>query len=182
VNSKALMHLVGIDPTKRDEVKEFARKLSADEVPIPDDWNYLVVSSNKRCEWFHVKDFINRQLHGMKFERVSLLFGDNPPPGDKFMFSDIKGTGDGKEKSWGFDFRERVVAQIGGNNFFVIRVNPEHVKSNRVHLVSAFPVPRRAVEDAIPDRFIDSSVDIVERVIFGNLKYSLIRRRKGGLV
>jgi hypothetical protein len=174
------MHLVGIDPTKRDEVKEFARKLSADEVPIPDDWNYLVVSSNKRCEWFHVKDFINRQLHGMNFERVSRLFEVNPPPGDELMFSDVLGTGDGKEKSWGFDLRDRVLARIGGDSFFVIRVDFEHVKSNRVHLISAFPVSRKVVEEAIHDHFIDSSVSVIERVIMGNLKEAVLKRR--GLV
>jgi hypothetical protein len=172
---------VGLDHTKKSDLKEFARKINADEVHIPEDWNYLVVSSNGKCEWFYVKGFINQQLHEISFERVSLLFGDNPPRGDEVVFSDVMGTGDGKEKSWGFDFRDRVVAKIGGDRFFVIRVDSKYVKSNRVHLISAFPVSKKVVEDAIHDHFIDSSISVFERIELGSLREALLKRR-GGLV
>jgi hypothetical protein len=173
-----MMRWVGLSPSNRSHLKEFARKISADEIPVPDDWNRLVVSSNGRCEWFFVKDFINRQIHGMSFERISLLFGADPPAGDGVMFTDVKSTGDGGERSWGFDFRERVVARVGGNHYFVIRVDSEYVKSGRIHLISAFPVSRKVVMDAVRDHAVDSSVSLMERVIVGSLREALIKRGK----
>jgi hypothetical protein len=107
------------------------------------------------------------------------LFGDSPPSGDKVMFSDVIGTGDGKEKSWGFDVRDRLVAKIDGDRFFVIRVDSQHVKSNRVHLISAYPVSRKVVETAIRAHFIDSSVSVFERIEIESLREALIRRRRG---
>jgi uncharacterized DUF497 family protein len=144
---------------------------------VPEDWGWLVVSQNRKCEWFYVKEFINRQLHGMSFERVSLLFGESPPPGDELLFADPEGTGDGVERPWGYDFRDRVVAKIGGNHYFIIMVDFDHVKSGRIHLVSAYSVSRKVVEDAIQDHAINSSVSIMERIMIGYFKESVSRRK-----
>jgi hypothetical protein len=172
-----MMRWLGLDPARSSDLKEFARKIRANETHVPDDWNKLVVSSNGKCEWFHAKDFINRQLHGMSFERVSLLFGDTLPSGDEVLFADPEGTGDGVERPWGYDFRGRVVAKIGGNHYFIIRVDFDHVKSGRIHLVSAYAVSRKVVEDAIQDHAVNSSVNILERIMVGYFRETMFRRK-----
>jgi hypothetical protein len=156
-------------------MREFARKIMADVVPIPDGWNMRVVSQNGSCEWSYVKDFINKQIHGMSFERVSLLFGDDVPPGDEIMFSAVLGKWYGKEKrALGSDLWGRVVIRVGGSHFFVVRVNPEYV--DRVRLLSAFPVSRKVVEGVTGDHSI-SKWSVIDRIIIDSMVESASRRR-----
>jgi hypothetical protein len=165
-----MMRWLGVDPSKRSDLKDFAYKLQAGDTHVPDGWGKLVVSENGKCEWFYVKDFINKQIHGMSFERVSLLFGDTAHPGDEILFADPEGTGDGVEKPWGYDFRDRVVAKIDGNHYFIIRVDRGYVKSGKVHLVSAYAVSQRVVEAAIQEHSLNSSVNLMERIMVGYFK------------
>jgi hypothetical protein len=179
MKSLKMMQWLGLDPANKQDLKEFAVKIQADETHVPDDWVHIVISKNNKCEWFFVKDFINTQIHGISFERVSLLFGDESDLGDEILFADPEGTGSGVEYPWGVDLRDRLVAKIGGDHYFIIRVDYDHVKSGRIHLISAYSVSKKVVEAAIQEHSINSSVNILERILIGHLKEHSDRRMTG---
>jgi hypothetical protein len=171
-----MMRWLGLDSTNRRDVKEFAHKLQAGDTHLPDDWDRLEVSSNGLCVWIYAKDFINQQLHGLSFERVSMVFCSNHPPGDEVLFSDLEEDGGEEDFSWSTYFRARAVIKIGGDHFFI--VHAELVESGCIHLSSAYSVEQGVVEDAIQDHAVDSSVNILERVMLGYLKEYSTRRAK----
>jgi hypothetical protein len=171
-----MMRWLGLDPSKRSDLKDFAYKLQAGDTHVPDGWDRLVVSANEKCEWFYFKDFINRQIHGMSFEKVSLLFGDTIRHGDGMLFVDPEGTGDGVERPWGCDCKDLVVVEIGYKRRFIVRVY-HVVESERVHLVSAYAVSQRVVENAVQEHSLNSSVNLMERILAGYFKERQDRRR-----
>jgi hypothetical protein len=174
------MRWLGLDSSNRKDrrdLKEFARKLQAGDTHLPDGWDRLEVSSNGLCVWVYAKDFINQQLHGLSFERVSMAFGKNHPPGDEVLFSDFEtGAVEEEDFSGAIGFKARAVIKIGGDHFFI--VHAELVESGRIHLSSAYSVKQGVVEDAIQDHVVDSSVNILERVMLGYLKEYSTRQAK----
>jgi hypothetical protein len=89
------------------------------------------------------------------------------------------GAGLGGESAWGLDVRDYVAAKIGRKGCGIIQVSPDNTSSGRVRLISARPVSHKAAMDAIKDRQLNSSVNVIDRILLDALLRSHRRRIQG---
>jgi hypothetical protein len=152
----------GLDPRDKIDLAEYARMLRDGELMfgVPEELQGDAVSGNGLCEWSCKKAFANKVFHDVSFETVSKLF-EGERPGYRVLFGDIDSQGSWRASSWGEDVRDFIVARIGGNSFYVVKVDREHTVSGRVRLVTAFRLKSEDVLRLMRGRDgILSSVDV----------------------
>jgi hypothetical protein len=166
-----------LNPHNKGDVAEYARMLLSGELVhggVPEDLRGDAVSLNSLCEWDRKKAFANKAFHDVSFETVSKLFEGNRP-GFQVLFGDIDAQGSGKTSLWGKDVRDFVVAKIGGDNFYVVKVDREHTVSGRIRLVTAFRLKKDVVLRLLKDRGgVLSSRDVHLLVSRARVRSSLV--------
>jgi uncharacterized DUF497 family protein len=166
------MRFWGCEPT-REGFMTYIALLESGDISPPLGLRGDEVSPDGECEWDKKKAFINLHKHGVSFRDISPLFSEKPPPGFWVLYDDPNDDGDGLESVWGHDIRDKVVAAINGQGYYLIKVDRDHVHSGRVRLISVWKVSKKVVDDAIRAHEINSSVSVLARVILGSFGRSV---------
>jgi uncharacterized DUF497 family protein len=153
-----------MDPGSKASRKRYAASLESGDFVPPQELRGDAVSANGKCKWDKKKAFINLYKHGVSFEEASLVFGGKHLPGYEVLYDDPTDDGSGLEGFWGVDIRDKMVARLGGSGCVIIKVDREHVRSNRVRLISVQKVSEKDVMRAIQAHEINSSVSVTLRV------------------